>query len=259
MQDLTLTLVQEELTWLDPPANRERFSRLIKQIEQPTDLIILPEMFSTGFTMEPERVCEPLSGANLKWMQRIAADTDSAVTGSFVVQEGKHYFNRLLFVYPDGDYRHYDKRHLFRMANEQTHYKAGEQRLILDYKGWRICPLICYDLRFPVWSRNLEDYDLLIYVANWPAKRSSHWLALLRARAIENLCFVAGVNRVGKDGNGYDYSGDSALFDARGVELIPPKSSRGSYSCTLKYSELSEYREKFPAHLDADRFELVED
>lgn len=256
MQDLNITLIQQSLHWLDPEANRNHFAKLIQQIEQPTDLVILPEMFTTGFTMDPEPIHESLPGPTQQWMADLAQTTGTSIMGSYAVKDGDNYYNRLLFMQPDGQFDHYDKRHLFRMADEHLRYQGGNSRLVVEYKGWRICPLVCYDLRFPVWSRNRDDYDLLIYVANWPGKRKHHWQALLRARAIENLCYVAGVNRIGKDGNGYEYNGDTVLHDAQGNDLISAQHYAGCFSHTLSGDDLKRYRKEFPAYLDADAFDI---
>ncbi len=256
MRDLAITLIQHPLEWLQPKQNRAQFQQQIDQIKTPTDLIILPEMFTTGFTMEPQSVFEDTRGPTLQWMHDLAQQKDAAITGSFIVGEKSQFFNRLIFMPPSGDYQQYDKRHLFRMADEQKHYSAGDRKLIVEYRGWRICPMICYDLRFPVWSRNNNDYDLLIYIANWPAARKLHWQALLQARAIENLCFVIGVNRSGVDGNGIPYDGNSMLIDAQGNRLLDMEKSRQCCSETLSYDALLDYRKKFPAFLDADEFTL---
>ncbi len=261
MHDLTVTLVQQPLAWLDATANREHFSNLITPLAGKTDLIILPEMFNTGFSMDPSPVAETMEGPTLQWINDQAKATNTAITGSFTVKEGEYFYNRMIFMQPDGHYHCYDKRHLFRMGNEHHRYQGGSERLIVEYKGWRICPMVCYDLRFPVWSRNgytdsRNDYDLLIFVANWPEPRREHWLTLLKARAIENLSYVAGVNRLGTDGNKLNYSGDSALFDAWGDEVISTQSEAGCFTNTLSYQALNKIRKQFPAHLDADAFEI---
>ena len=262
MHNLTVTLIQQPLAWLDAKANRQHFADLIAPLAGKTELIILPEMFTTGFSMDPTAVAELMAGETLQWLTEQAAKSGAAITGSFTVQEGDKYYNRMVFMKPDGEYHCYDKRHLFRMGNEHHHYQSGHERLIVDYLGWRICPMVCYDLRFPVWSRNgynesQNDYDLLIFVANWPQPRRQHWLSLLRARAIENLSFVAGVNRLGTDGNGLEYSGDSMLFDAWGDEVINADSEASCFTETLDYQTLRKYRKQFPAHLDADTFNLT--
>lgn len=258
MQNLTVTLIQTELFWENPEANRAMLEEKIAGLDQPTDLIVLPEMFTTGFTMAPERVAEPMGLTTFRWLKQQAAQTRAVVTGSYVVREGGKFYNRLVWMQPDGTYFTYDKRHLFRMAGEHEHYAAGTNRLVVEWKGWRICPLICYDLRFPVWSRNGGpgglEFDFLLYVANWPAARAGHWNALLQARAIENLCYAAGVNRVGDDGTGKTYAGESALIDFRGERLFSRKDAEIVHTQTLNRDDLLAYRERFPAYLDADVF-----
>jgi omega-amidase len=256
--NLRVTMIQTQLAWHAPATNRRTLARHFRGLVGHTDLIVLPEMFTTGFTMDAAGLAETMEGETVGWLREEAASVGCAITGSLIVREGSYrHYNRLLFVTPDGQVRHYDKRHLFRMANEQSHYAAGKHRLIVSWKGWRICPLICYDLRFPVWSRNRGDYDVLLYVANWPAKRRVAWSALLRARAIENLCYVVGVNRIGKDGNGATYGGDSAAVDFQGLALGGDHGG-GDFveTVVLDREALQKYREKFPAHLDADDFEL---
>ncbi|HEY9186204.1 MAG TPA: amidohydrolase [Salegentibacter sp.] len=216
---LNTALLQVDLKWEDPQANRSLFSKEIKALSDEVDLIILPEMFTTGFSMNAEKLAERNDGLSFNWMVEMASLKDAAVTGSLIITEDGKYYNRLFFVYPDGSYKSYDKRHTFTLAKEDRTYTAGEDRLIVSYKGWKICPLICYDLRFPVWSRNTEDYDLLIYVANWPDKRVAAWDALLKARAIENMSYCIGINRTGTDGGGHDYSGHSAAYDCLGENL----------------------------------------
>jgi omega-amidase len=256
--NLRVTMIQTELAWHAPATNRRTLARHFRGLVGHTDLIVLPEMFTTGFTMDAAGLAETMEGETVGWLREEAASVGCAIAGSLIVREGSYrHYNRLLFVTPDGEVRHYDKRHLFRMANEQAHYAAGKHRLIVSWKGWRICPLICYDLRFPVWSRNRGDYDVLLYVANWPAKRRVAWSALLRARAIENLCYVVGVNRIGKDGNGAAYSGDSAAVDFQG-QALGGDHGGGDFveTVVLDREALQKFREKFPAHLDADDFEL---
>ena len=214
-----MALVQAELAWHDIGANIARFDTLLSPLAGKVDLIALPEMFTTGFTMKPSEVAEGMDGHAAAALRRWAKKLNAHVTGSAVIREAGRYYNRLLWARPDGTVEHYDKRHLFRMANEQQHYAAGSRRLIVELKGWRICPMICYDLRFPVWSRNWGDYDVLLYVANWPQRRAHAWSTLLKARAIENLAYVVGVNRIGKDGNGATYAGDSVALDFLGQPL----------------------------------------
>ena len=262
MQDLSITLIQTELHWHEPEANLASLEEKIWQINTETDLIVLPEMFTTGFTMEAKAFAEPMNSRTFRWMKQLAAQTGAVLTGSYIVQEGGKYFNRLIWMQPDGEWKAYDKRHLFRMANEHDHFSPGQKPLICEWKEWRICPLICYDLRFPAWSRNRvrEDgqlsYDLLLYVANWPAARIDAWNILLQARAVENLCYVAGVNRVGRDGKDIDYNGYSSLIDPKGNILYQEK--RRQHICThkLNAAELREFRKKFPAQLDADSFTI---
>ncbi|SOC79117.1 Predicted amidohydrolase [Salinimicrobium sediminis] len=215
-QKLRTALLQVDLFWEDIQRNIELFEKKIKELPQEVDLIILPEMFSTGFSMNAKNLAEPVKGQTFEWMRKTAAERNAAVTGSIIVAENGSFYNRLYFVYPDGTFKKYDKRHTFTLARENETYASGKQRLIVEYKGWRICPLVCYDLRFPVWARNTEDYDLLIYVANWPAARVAAWDTLLKARAIENMSYCIGVNRVGKDGNNLEYVGHSAAYDCLG-------------------------------------------
>jgi len=256
VQDLTISLLQTPLAWHDPAANRAHFGELLQSLPAETDLAILPEMFTTGFTMDAEGLAEPMAGPTPGWMAAMARETGITLCGSLVIEDEGHFFNRCIWASPDGNHRHYDKRHLFRMAGEHEHYTAGTERLIVELNGWRICPLVCYDLRFPVWSRGINEYDLLIYVANWPAARRSAWTTLLPARAVENLCYVAGVNRVGRDGNGIDYAGDSAVYDFLGNALADSGDKAGAETVTLDHDALRRYREKFPAWRDADGFRL---
>ncbi|MFN8354593.1 MAG: amidohydrolase [Spirosomataceae bacterium] len=257
MQNLTVTLIQSALYWENPTANLAMFEEKIAQLSSPTDLIILPEMFNTGFTMNTEAVGEPMNLTTTKWMKQMAAQTGAVITGSFIVKEGGLAYNRLVWMQPNGQFDYYDKRHLFRMAGEHHHFAAGTRRLIQTLKGWQICPLICYDLRFPVWSRNVNrQYDLLLYVANWPEARSQAWKALLQARAIENLSYVIGVNRVGQDGKGLPYSGDSVIHNFVGDRLFECQHDEVIHTQTLDYEAMRAFRERFPAHLDADTFTL---
>jgi omega-amidase len=257
---LRLTLVQTALVWHDPAANRARLEALVASLAGTTDLVLLPEMFTTGFTMAPREVAEAVDGPTTAWLQALAARIDAAVTGSVATREDGRYVNRLLWVEPRGRTLHYDKRHLFRMAREHEHYSAGRRRLIVEWRGFRICPLVCYDLRFPVWSRNrrLAPYDLLLYVANWPARRRSAWQSLLPARAVENLCYCAGLNRVGPDGHDVPHAGDSVVHDYLGATLLDLQDAATVQTVVIELAPLQRYREKFPAHLDADEFELLE-
>ena len=257
--DLTCTLIQQPLAWQEPGVNRRMFAELIAQQAAGTDLIVLPEMFTSGFGEDIRSVAEPADGETLQWLASVAASSGAVVTGSYAVLAGDRAVNRLLWMRPDGRHEYYDKRHLFRMGGEHRRYRAGREKLLVELKGWRICPMICYDLRFPVWCRNSGDYDLMIFVANWPAARDYHWSTLLKARAIENLACVIGVNRIGKDGRGHDYCGNSVALDAMGRSLVEPGASAGVYTATFNADELNKYRQRFPAHLDADRFHIILD
>lgn len=254
---MKITLLQSNLIWENKEANIQAFEEQIQSIQEPTDLIILPEMFTTGFSMQPELWAENHLGSTLSKMQEWASETKAAILGSFIVKVEQEYYNRAYFVFPDQTFQFYDKRHLFRMAKEDEHYASGTEQLIIDYKGWKILPLICYDLRFPIWSRNTMNYDLLIYIANWPERRSAPWKILLKARAIENLSYVAGVNRIGKDGNGVEHSGDSALIDFKGTKLTNIKAhQQQSETIEIHKEDLIQFRQRFPAHIDADNFSL---
>ena len=257
---LKVTLIQSDLFWENKEKNLEQFSKKIDAITVPTDLIILPEMFTTGFSMCPETFAEPMEGPTIKWMQATAHKKNCVVTGSFICEEKGNYYNRLIWMNADGSFTKYDKRHLFSMGNEHHHYTAGQEKLIVTLKGWKICPLICYDLRFPVWARNSKNnpYDLLIYIANWPQRRSFAWTTLLLARAIENQCYVIGVNRVGNDGNEIVHSGDSAVINAMGeiINKITPQEEAAT-TVTLAHAPLMEFRNLFPALSDSDSFEVA--
>ncbi|WP_299705535.1 amidohydrolase [uncultured Pontibacter sp.] len=255
--DLRVTIIQTTLHWQDAEANRQMFSEKLAATQPATDLIVLPEMFTTGFSMDAAGLAEEADGPTLQWMKKEAARHQAVLTGSVIVKEGESYYNRLYWVLPDATYEHYNKRHLFRMAKEHHTYTAGKEKLLVDLKGWNICPLVCYDLRFPVWSRNTHSqYDLLLYVANWPKPRANAWSTLLQARAIENLSYVVGVNRVGTDGNGHPYSGDSAIIHPKGYHLLQTHEVEGVHTITLSKQGLTDFREAFPAHLDADDFTL---
>ena len=258
-QDLKVCLVQADVKWHDVDANLQMFDTIVDQNAANSDLVVLPEMFTTGFSMAPEVLAEGMDGKAVAWITQKAQSANVAIMGSAIIKENGAYYNRLLFAEPNGSLHTYDKRHLFRMGNEHNHYNGGSQRLIVSYKGWRICPLICYDLRFPVWSRNQNEYDLLIYIASWPAARSFPWKTLLLARAIENQCYVVGVNRVGVDGANLTYSGDSAAIDSRGGYLsnLTP-SVAGVETVTLSMADLLDFRKKFPVMLDGDRFQILD-
>lgn len=255
---LRVSLVQSTLHWHQPERNREMFSEQLLVLKGQTDLIVLPEMFTTGFTMQPEVVAEPENGVTLDWMLAQSKDLNSALCGSVVVKSEQGFHNRFYWVQPNGAYDYYDKRHLFRMAGEHQFYCAGDKPLIIEYQGWRIFPQICYDLRFPVWSRNQGQYDLAIYVANWPEVRRHPWQVLLQARAIENLCYVAGVNRVGVDANQLPYSGDSALIDFKGHRIVSGEAGESFVKTgSLSKRALDDFRTAFPAFSDADAFVLA--
>lgn len=255
MQDLTTTLLQTNIAWENPAANLAHYTDLIDSIGKPTDLIILPEMFTTGFTMDPANNAETMNGPAMSWLAEQAAKTKAVVTGSLVIEENDKYYNRLIWMQPDGNYQMYNKRHLFAMAGEHEHYEAGVERLIVELKGWRVCPLVCYDLRFPVWARNDDAYDLLIYTANWPEKRSYDWNTLLKARAIENQCYTIGVNRVGEDANGFVYNGDSCVIDPGWRHtLYHVEKVEAVHTETLSAEHLAEVRRRLPFLADQDGF-----
>lgn len=258
---LRVTLVQSKLSWHDAAANRQRFEQLLTQLEGGTDLILLPEMFTTGFTMKPEEAAEPANGSTVAWLADMASSVKATIAGSIATSDDGKFFNRLVWMRPDRSHISYDKRHLFRMAREHQHYASGSGKHIVELNGWKILPLVCYDLRFPVWSRNRigtdAEYDVLVYVANWPARRRYAWQTLLRARAIENLSYCVGVNRVGDDGAGIEYSGDSMALDYLGQPLFEESSEEFVKTVTLQRAGLEEFRQKFPAHLDADGFVLT--
>ena len=256
MQDLKVTLVQPDVVWEDTRSNLAHYDQLLHEINN-SDLVILPEMFNSGFTMNAAPMAEKMDGETVEWMRTKAREKRAIITGSLIINDGGKYFNRLVWMESDGTYQSYDKRHLFRMADENLHYSGGASRLIVSAGEWKICPQICYDLRFPVWSRNRGDYHLLFFIANWPEARSSAWNALLKARAIENLCYCIGVNRVGADGNGIKYSGGSAAYGPKGEEIIIIPDGESISTHTFSLAELLHFRKKFGAHLDADRFEII--
>ncbi|HEY1874200.1 MAG TPA: amidohydrolase [Steroidobacteraceae bacterium] len=258
MSTLRVSLVQQPLAWHDGAANRARFAELLRPLSGQTDLVVLPETFTTGFSMEVERLGEAPGGETSEWLVQLARTLDAVITGSVITRDAGRYYNRLLWASPAGELRYYDKRHLFRMGREHEHFAAGRAAWSVAWRGFSVCPLVCYDLRFPVWSRRRAglDYDLLLYVANWPAPRADAWRQLLRARAIENQAFVVGVNRVGTDGGGVPYTGDSAAIDFRGRTLAEAGDEPALLSVPLPRAPLIEFRDKFPAHLDADRFTL---
>lgn len=255
---LKITIIQSELHWENAEANRAIFSEKIKNIEGETDLIILPEMFTTGFSMNAKKLAEPNNGETLQWMILEAKKYNTAITGSVIISEKNHFYNRLFFVFPNGNYEKYDKKHTFTLAMENETYIAGTERLIVDYKGWKICPLICYDLRFPVWARNTEDYDVLIYVANWPKTRILAWDTLLRARAIENMTYCIGVNRMGFDGNDHEYIGHSSVYDVLGKQISTTSFEKDfTETVVLEKEHIESNRKKLQFLMDRDGFTLT--
>jgi predicted amidohydrolase len=255
--NLRVSLVQTDLVWDSPLANCGHIEEQLTLLIGQTDLVILPEMFTTGFSMSAINAEIP-QGPSTQWMLMQAKRTQAVIIGSLKIKEKFGLVNRLVVAFPDGSMQSYDKKHLFRMGNEQEHYQPGTEKLIFSLKGWRISPFICYDLRFPVWSRNIDlGYDLAVYVANWPAARTHAWDVLLKARAIENLAYVAGVNRIGSDGNALEYSGHSALISFKGEEIGQLASAATIQSFSLSIDQLRAFRESFPAHLDADSFQLI--
>jgi predicted amidohydrolase len=263
---MRLSIVQTKLAWENPAANRAMFSQKLAPLRGHTDIIVLPEMFTTGFSMNAAALAEPMEGPTVQWLANTAKTLGAAIVGSFICAENSRFYNRLVFMRPDGNFDFYDKKHLFTLAGEQEYFSPGKKRLLLEWQGWRICPLICYDLRFPVWSRNTPGslasglqplYDLLIYVANWPARRAQHWRGLLHARAIENQAFVAGVNIFGSDGNGLEYTGDSAIIDFSGQPLAQISGGEGLFTAELSLEDLGRYRQQLPFLQDADAFALT--
>ncbi|MBI9068913.1 MAG: amidohydrolase [Salinivirgaceae bacterium] len=256
MDKLNITIIQPDIVWEKTSVNLNKYEKLFEKIEK-SDMVVLPEMFHTGFTMNVEEFAQPMNGRVVSWMQNHALEQNFAIMGSTTIKDEEDIFNRFIMAMPCGTAIGADKRHLFRMGEEHKHFSPGTKQKIFQYFGWRIRPLVCYDLRFPVWSRNQNDYDLLIYVANWPAPRREVWKTLLKARAIENQCYVIGVNRVGKDGMDIDYTGDSMVIDFKGNVIAEvAENTEGMASVSLSLSELQQFRDKFPAHLDADKFEV---
>ncbi|MEO0571949.1 MAG: amidohydrolase [Bacteroidota bacterium] len=254
--ELKIALIQSHLHWENPKANREMFREKIDRIPNDFDLVVLPEMFTTGFTMKPGQVDSLEGEKTLQWMKDCASKNSVALCGSIVFQEKDRYFNRLFFVLPDGNYFQYDKKHTFTLAGEHKVYKAGGKKIVFEYKGFSICPLICYDLRFPVWARNMEDYDVLIYVANWPKPRISAWDTLLKARSIENMAYCIGVNRIGLDGLGHEYSGHSAVYDVLGTRLAYSEKEEVIYA-SLSKEHIGKNRSQLRFLEDRDAFSLI--
>jgi predicted amidohydrolase len=254
---MKIALIQAELIWENPEANRVYFEEKINAITDDVNLIVLPEMFTTGFTMNPSTVAETMTGKTVSWMQALAKAKNTAITGSVVIKDNSNFYNRMLFVLPSGAIQFYDKRHLFTLAGEGNEYTAGDDKLIVDYMGWKICPFVCYDLRFPVFSRNVnQEYDLLLYVASWPKTRIKAWDTLLAARAIENMSYVVAVNRIGQDANDYQYVGHSQVIDMLGEQVVAPSELEGVYYATLDREKLIGTRARLNFLSDQDTFEI---
>ena len=267
MSSLIITIIQPNLHWENKQANLDMLAQKIESIKEKTEVVILPEMFSTGFSMQPKLLAEKMDGETVEWMKKIASSKKIILTGSLIIEEDGKYYNRLIWMLPNGEYGIYDKRHLFAYADEHNHYSAGNKRLIAQVKGWKINLMVCYDLRFPIWARQSPpppgeagrglEYDVLIYVANWPERRITAWKTLLQARAIENQCYVVGVNRVGDDGNGIHYSGESMIIDPLREILYHKANEEDVFTYTLQKEKLDEVREKFPFWRDADSFDIL--
>lgn len=253
---MKIALIQTTLIWENPTENRSQLAQKITGFMEDVDLIVLPEMFSSGFTMNPKTVAETMQGETITWLQHLAKAKNCAIIGSLVIEENGNFYNRLVFVFSNGDIQHYDKRHLFTLAGENKVYTAGKEKLIVEYKGFKICPQICYDLRFPVFSRNVEEYDILLYVANWPNPRINAWDILLKARAVENMCYTIGVNRIGIDTNNNEYTGHSQVVDFLGNYRIEPQESEGVFIVEVDKKSLLETRSKLPFLDDKDSFEI---
>lgn len=259
MADLKFTLVQPDIVWEDTQANLLQYEQYLAAVNEKMEVVVLPEMFSTGFSMSAERLAETMEGTTVQWMKNIAAKYGCLLTGSLIIEEDGHYYNRMLWVQPDGKTCHYDKRHLFGYAKEDEHYTAGTKRMIVSVKGIKICLLVCYDLRFPAWARNKDgEYDVLLYVANWPERRSLAWKTLLQARAIENLCYTIGVNRVGTDGKDIHYSGDSSVFGPLGEQLWQESSKAVCHTITISKEVVEDVRQQFSFLKDADKFIILD-
>jgi omega-amidase len=253
---MNVALIQAPLVWENPKANRDYFEEKIKSVSDEIDLVILPEMFSTGFTMNPSEVWETMEGETISLLKNFAKARNLAITGSLIIKEDDEFYNRLVFIFPSGEIKKYDKRHLFSLADEEKVYTAGKDKLIVDYLGWKICPLICYDLRFPVFARNVEAYDLLIYVANWPKVRINAWDILLKARAVENMTYTIGVNRIGEDVNGFAHSGHSQVIDFLGNYMVEPQNSEAILITTLDKKEMLKTRKRLGFLNDRDNFSI---
>lgn len=254
---MIVSLIQAPLFWESPLENRLYFEKTIKSIPQLTDLVVLPEMFTSGFTMNPQQVAETMQGETISWLVLLAKTKNVAITGSLIIQENEHFYNRMVFVFPSGEVEYYDKRHLFTLAGEEKVYQPGKEKKIIDYNNWKICLQICYDLRFPVFARNIEEYDLLIYVANWPKVRTNAWDVLLKARAVENLAYVVGVNRVGTDNNEHEYVGHSQVIDELGNYILEPQLNEHVFHVELSKEKMLETRKKLNFLKDRDAFSIL--
>jgi predicted amidohydrolase len=253
---MKIALIQTSLIWENPIENRSHLAQKITGFMEDVDLIVLPEMFSSGFTMNPKAVAETMQGETVSWLQHLAKAKNCAITGSLVIEENGNFYNRLVFVFPTGEINTYDKKHLFSLAGENEFYTAGKDKLVLEYKGYKICPLICYDLRFPVFSRNVENYDVLLYVANWPKPRVNAWDILLKARSVENMCYTIGVNRIGKDHNHHEYVGHTQVIDFMGEYVLEPQEADAVFIVELNKAKLLETRKKLAFLNDKDNFQL---
>ena len=259
MSILKITTFQTYLFWENIDKNLQNLSLRLTSIRETTDLIVLPEMFSTGFSMNPEKLAEKMNGKTMKWMLEQAKKYKCVITGSIIIKEKNKYYNRLIWMRPNGTYEYYDKKHLFGLGEEDKHYTAGSKKLFVELKGWKICPAICYDLRFPIWLRNTnQEYDMLLIVANWPERRSLHWRSLIPARAIENQAFVVAVNRVGHDGNEVYHSGDSMCIDPNGKVIYYKPNDEDLYTFTINKNDVTEARSSFPFLKDGDSFTLID-
>ncbi len=265
MQDLKVSIIQTKLHWENPEANRKMFEKKISLINEPVDLVILPEVFTTGFTMDPADYAEPYKEDTFRWMKQLAAEKNFVLVGSMPTLDNGRFYNRLVWMQPNGNHYKYDKKHLFKFAGETKKYTPGKERVVVEYKGWKFLLLICYDLRFPVWCKNIYspetgfDYDCIINIANWPAPRSHPWNVLLMARAIENQAYVIGVNRTGKDGNNVEYSGNSAIINPLGINLSDIKANEEkTETINMPREKLDNFREKFKVADDWDKFKLIE-
>lgn len=254
MENIKITLIQPDIIWENIQANLDKYLKMISEVDS-TDVIVLPEMFTTGFSMAPGKLKEKMDGVSVRWMKQVAAEKNASVVGSLIIEGDGAIFNRAVWVFPDGNTETYDKRHLYTMGQEHLHYSPGKKKTVVEFRGWSFCPLICYDLRFPVWSRNAENYDILIYMANWPSPRHHVWENLLAARAIENQSYCVGVNRTGTDETGLNYLGGSALISPKGFgKFLDEKETTRTFE--ISYSELHKFRKFFPLLDDMDEFSI---